>query len=143
MRARPNVPIDTFSPRMWRADGCNVTSGQVDGAHRERADNVNFIRPANVLGVSRTAGPACRSRSGMPVATNDVRRSEWRTGRVGRGDYSPRSLFRSGRAGLPHPAPQATGSLHLTVHHRVLSAAISVTRSASTRSCSCFLTAAP
>ena len=35
-------------------------------------------RPPNVLGVSRTAGPACRSRSGTAVAADDVRRTEWR-----------------------------------------------------------------
>ena len=35
--------------------------------------------PANVLGVSCAAGPACRSQSGTAVAANDVRRTEWRT----------------------------------------------------------------
>jgi len=38
----------------------------------------NFRAP-NVLGVSCTAGPACRSRSGAAVAANDVQRTEWRT----------------------------------------------------------------
>jgi hypothetical protein len=31
------------------------------------------------LTLSCAAGPACRSRSGAPVAANDVRRTEWRT----------------------------------------------------------------
>src|SRR5438067_7849288 len=34
-----------------------------------------------------------------------------REGRVDRGDCSPRPPCRSGRAGLPHPAPRITGSL--------------------------------
>jgi hypothetical protein len=34
-------------------------------------------------------------------------------GRVDRGDCSPRPPCRSGRAGLPHPAPRITGSLHM------------------------------
>jgi hypothetical protein len=37
------------------------------------------LRPPNVLGVSCTAGSACRSRSGAAVAANDVRSTEWRT----------------------------------------------------------------
>jgi len=36
------------------------------------------VRPPNVLGVSCTAGPACRSPSGAAAAGNDVRRTEWR-----------------------------------------------------------------
>ena len=37
------------------------------------------LYPPNVLGVSCTAGSACRSRSGTAVAANDVRRTESRT----------------------------------------------------------------
>ena len=37
--------------------------------------------------------------------------SDTRSGRVDRGDYSPRPPCRSGRAGLPHPAPRITGLL--------------------------------
>jgi hypothetical protein len=37
-----------------------------------------FVRLTD-LTLSCAAGPACRSRSGAPVAANDVRRIEWRT----------------------------------------------------------------
>src|SRR5688500_10206247 len=37
------------------------------------------IRPPNVLGVSCTAGPACRSRSGAAVAAEELRSHDWRT----------------------------------------------------------------
>ena len=52
---------------------------QVRGASWKRATTPIVIRPANVLGVSCTARPACRSRSGTAVAGSDVRRTEWRT----------------------------------------------------------------
>lgn len=37
------------------------------------------VKLANVLGVSRTAGPACRSQSVMPVATDNVGSTDWQT----------------------------------------------------------------
>ncbi len=37
------------------------------------------IRRPNVLGVSCTAGPACRSRSGAAVAAEELRSHDWRT----------------------------------------------------------------
>ena len=47
--------------------------------HGKRAGTGSVIRAPNVLGVSCTAGPASRSRSGAAVAAHDVRRTEWRT----------------------------------------------------------------
>ena len=38
--------------------------------------NRNVIRRPNILGVSCTAGAACRSQSGAAVAANDVRSPE-------------------------------------------------------------------
>src|SRR5687767_6815599 len=60
-----------------------MASGKYGGLAKERWRLPPFwaltICPANVLGVSCTAGRACRSRSGAAVAANDVRRTEWRT----------------------------------------------------------------
>jgi hypothetical protein len=44
-------------------------------AHRR---SVGVFCEPNVPGVSRTGRPACRSRSGTPVAANKLLRSEWR-----------------------------------------------------------------
>jgi hypothetical protein len=48
-------------------------------ASRYRSFMESAIRAPNVLGVSCTAGPACRSQSGAAVAANDVRSTEWQT----------------------------------------------------------------
>jgi hypothetical protein len=95
---------------------CGSAASHLTLATREvDADGFSLSRcipgPPNVLGVSCAAGPACRSRRGAAVAANEVLRTEWRSGRVGRGDYSPRPPCRSGHAGLPHPAPRITDSL--------------------------------
>src|ERR1051325_9682684 len=38
-----------------------------------------WLHQPNVLGVSRTAGPACPSRSGAAVAAEELRSHDWRT----------------------------------------------------------------
>jgi hypothetical protein len=72
--------------------------------------NVIFARPT-ALTLSCAAKAACRSKCGAPVAANELVCSEWRIGRVDRGDCSPRPPCRSGHAGLSHPAPQIKASL--------------------------------
>ena len=62
------------------------------------------IRPANVLGVSCTARPACRSRSGAAVAANDVRRT--RVANCNRRDAVPLPMMQPARpAGRSRAVP--------------------------------------
>ena len=90
--------------------------------HGKRAAARLLNRPANVLGVSCAAGPACRSRSGTAVAANDVRRTEWRTATV----VTP-SRWRHGRQ-LGCRAEAGPHQLHTKVRRRSAEAPIAASR---------------
>ena len=47
--------------------------------HGKHDGNATVFRLANVLGVSCTAGPACRSRGGAAVAAEELPSHDWRT----------------------------------------------------------------
>ena len=80
------------------SSGHVLDSRWIGGAHKHRVQHITcqwrsgsgrrrpkpLVRSAstglaNVLGVSCTAGPACRSQSGAAVAANELPCSEWRT----------------------------------------------------------------
>ena len=54
------------------------TKSTVSRFHRQLLRPVEFGR-ANVLAVSRTAGPECRGRRGTAVAAEELRSHDWRT----------------------------------------------------------------
>jgi hypothetical protein len=72
----PNVLPDCIG--QWHKYSCDGRAS-VRSFMESMTTTPTVIRPPNVLGVSGTAGPACRSRSGTAVAANDVQRTEWRT----------------------------------------------------------------
>ena len=66
---------DSVARRTAQAFEWSVPRTIVIGTYAAR----DLAYPPNVLGVSCTARPACRSQSGAAVAANDVRRTESRT----------------------------------------------------------------
>ena len=66
------TPYDTHAPEIDSRDS------DVMGVASVATSLPWSSAPPNVLGVSCTAGPACRSRSGGAVAADEVRSTEWR-----------------------------------------------------------------
>lgn len=66
--ANPSAP----PPRLTRCERRALLGGLL-------ARSTPGFRQPNILGVSRTAGPACRSRSGAAVDAEELHGDDWRT----------------------------------------------------------------